>query len=253
MEHSKSQLRLDSPNYPTFLMIHRPPDSVDRKARIAEWVLAIWLHQLDPNILGIRRADDERDGDLLSMIHIAIPLDYQRKQLARALAIGQIEDERSTPRVNLISSTGCDKPHSFIRIPAEVILSQFVDALECDVLNSKEINDRTIKAYERIVEDPIRLAQWKEQEEDARLRAGLRRALSTQNAAIDSKQIQILVHKKTREKWVRIRDVEESRRSPISLAIEKAGIRTSAPPEDGHNGHQWAIVFTASEAKKLLH
>jgi hypothetical protein len=253
MEHSKAQLRLDSPNYPPFLMIHRPPESEDRKRRIAEWVLAIWLNQLDPNILGIRRADDERDGDILSMIHIAIPLGYQRKQLARSLAIGQIDDDQSTPRVNLISSLGFDKPHSFIRIPAEVILSQFVDALECDVLNSKEINDRTLKAYERIIEDPIRLAQWKEQEEDARLRAGIRRALSTRDAALDSKHIQILIHKKTREKWVRIRDVDEGRRAPISLAIEKAGIRTSAPPESGNNGHGWAIVFTASEARKLLH
>ncbi len=134
-----------------------------------------------------------------------------------------------------------------------MILSQFVDALESDVLNSKEINDRTIKAYERIIEDPIRLAQWKEQEEDARLRAGIRKALSTREAALDSRHIQILIHKKTREKWVRILDVDEGRRTPICLAIERAGIRTSSPPEDGPNGHHWAIVFTAIEARKLLH
>jgi hypothetical protein len=252
MDQSKAQLRLDSPNYPPFLMVLRPPAASEKKLRITEWVLAIWLNELDSNILGIRRADEERDGDVLSMIHIAIPLDYQRKQLARTLSIGQIEDDQITPRINLVSSAGFEKPHSFIRVPAEVILSKFVDALEYDVLNSKEINDRTVKAYERIIEDPVRLAQWKEQEEDARLRAGVRKALAMRNAAIDSNQIQILIHKKTREKWVRIRDVEENRRIPISLAIERAGIRTSSSPEVGVNGHQWAILFTAIEAKKLL-
>ncbi len=97
MEHAKAQLRLDSPNYPTFLMIQRPPDSEDRKLRIAEWVLAIWLNQLDPNVLGIRRADDERDGDTVSMIHIAIPLGYQRKQLARRWASARSRTTRRRP------------------------------------------------------------------------------------------------------------------------------------------------------------
>ena len=252
MEQSKAQLRLDSPSYPAFLMVHRPLDAAEKKRRITEWVLAIWLNELDPNILGIRRADEERDGEILSMIHIAIPLAYQRKQLARTLALGQIDDDQSTPRVNLISSAGFEKPHSFIRVPAEDILSKFVDALEYDVLNSKEINDRTLKAYERIVDDPVRLAQWKEQEEDARLRAGVRKVLATRNAAIDSNQIQILVHKKTREKWVKIRDVEESRRGVLSLVIEQAGVRISSSPDVGVNGHRWSILFTAVEAKKLL-
>jgi hypothetical protein len=252
MEQSKTQLRHDSPSYPPFLMIHRPPDAADKRRRITEWVLAIWLNELDSNILGIRRADEERDGDLLSMIHIAIPLAYQRKQLARTLCLGQIEDDQSTPRVNLVSSTGFDKPHSFIRVPAELILSKFMDALESDVLSSKEINDRTLKEYERIIDDPVRLALWKEQEEDARLRAGVRKALAVRNAAIDSNQIQILVHKKAREKWVKIRDVEESQRGSLSLVIEQAGIRISSSPEVGVNGHQWTILFTALEAKKLL-
>ena len=102
-----------------------PPSVLeDKRERIAEWLLLIWLRHSDPNILGLRRVDEEKNGCLLAMVHIAIPLEYRRKQLAWMLGISQLEDERKTPRVNLTASARWDKPHSYIRVRAEFIVSQ---------------------------------------------------------------------------------------------------------------------------------
>src|SRR6516162_7741983 len=123
----KTLLRHDSPNHPAFQRV--PPDleSEPRTGRIAEWVLAAWLNRLDPNVLGLRRVDEERNGQIVPMVHIAIPLGYQRRQLAQTLAVKQLEDEQHTPRVNLIASAGFEEPHSFIRVPAEILINRFTD------------------------------------------------------------------------------------------------------------------------------
>ena len=43
-------------------MVHRPAPGDEIKRRLGEWLLMMWMRQLDPNILGLRRVDEERDG-----------------------------------------------------------------------------------------------------------------------------------------------------------------------------------------------
>ncbi len=219
---------------------------------MAEWVLATWMNQLDPNILGVRRVDDEKNGSVVPVVHIAIPLAYQRKQLARTLAIEQIEDAQSTVRVNLIASSGSVEAHSYIRVAAEVILAEFIASMQTHLLVSKEINDQTIGVPEHAIEDFLRETQRKQREEDARLRSAIQQSLAMRNAAIGPHQIQLLVNKKTQEKWVKIKDVDRSLRTPVKRAIRQAGIEASSPPADDSDGADWAILFAASEARKLL-
>jgi hypothetical protein len=233
-------------------MVQPAPESEDRTGRIAESVLATWMNLLDPNILGVRRVDEERNGQVVPMIHIAIPLGYQRRQLAQTLAVKQLEDEQNAPRVNLVASAGFDEPHSFIRVPAEVLLIKFQNFMRDSISAPMEINDHTVQVAAGAVEDYIRDAQQKRREEEGRLRSAVLHALAMRNAAISPDQIQILVHKKTQEKWVRIQNVEKLVRTPLKLAIKQAGIQATTPaPEDGDSS-EWALLFPAREAQKLL-
>ena len=93
------------------------------------------------------------------MIHIAIPLGYQRRQLAQTLAVPQLEDEQSAPRVNLIASAGFDEPHSFIRVPAEVLLDKLSNFMRESISTPGEINDQTLQVSAEAVEDYIRESQ----------------------------------------------------------------------------------------------
>jgi hypothetical protein len=252
MEKSKTQLRHDNAHSPTFLMIGRPPSPDERRERLAEWILAVWMNLLDPNVMGVRRVDDEKNGDGVPMVHIAIPLDYRRKQLAVTLSIAQIEDDHFTPRINLISSAGTDEPHSFIRVPAEVIFSKFRSSIEFQLLDSKELNDPTIKGPERAIDDFSRVSKRKNRDEDARLRLMIQQGLATKNAVIGHDQIQMLIHKKTGEKWVKIKNIDRSMRATIQLTIMQAGIRAVTPSRDDLRRLDWAILFAATEADKLL-
>jgi hypothetical protein len=252
MENFKAQLRVDNAHSPPFLMVKRPPPPDERKERLAEWVLAVWMNLLDPNVLGIRRVDDEKNGDGVPMVHIAIPLDYRRKKLAVTLSIAQIEDEQSTPRVNLISSVGSENPHSFIRVPAEVIFSKFIGAIEFQLLDSKEFNDPTIKAPGRAGEDFALTSRRKSRDEDTRLRLIIQQRLAMRDAPISDDQIQLLTHKSTREKWIKIKNIERSMRATLQLTIMQAGIHAITPTRDDLRRLDWAILFAASEADKLL-
>jgi hypothetical protein len=252
--YHKTQLRQDSPNYPAFQMVPRPSESPQRTVRIAEWVLATWMSRLDSNILGIRRVDEERNGQVVPMIHIAIPLGYQRRQLAQTLAVPQLEDEQNTPRVNLIASAGFDEPHSFIRVPAEILLNTLSSFLRESISTPMEINDHTVQVSAEAVEDFIRESQQqRRREEEGRLRSAVQHGLAMRNAPVFSDQIQILVHKKTQEKWVRIQCVDQVARTTVKLAIQQAGIEAATPAqqEEG-DGSDWALLFPASEAPKLL-
>jgi hypothetical protein len=253
MENYKTQLRVDSAHVPAFLMIRRPPSTDERRERAAEWILTVWMNLLDPNVMGIRRVDDENIGDGVPMVHIAIPLDYRRKQLAVTLAIAQIEDEQSTPRVNLIASAGADEPHSYIRVPAELIFSKFISAIEFQLLDSKEFNDPTIKAPERAIEEFARVSQRKNREEDARTRLVIQHGLALRNAHIDHDQIQMMINKKTGEKWIKITNIDRNMRATIQLAIMQAGIRAITPTRNDLRRTDWAILFSATEAEKLLY
>ncbi len=252
MENYKAQLRVDGAHAPSFLMIRRPPSPEERRERMAEWLLAVWMNLLDPNVMGIRRVDDERIGDGVPMVHIAIPLDYRRKQLAGTLAIAQIEDEQSTPRVNLLASAGSDEPHSFIRVPAEIIFSKFVSSVEFQLLDSKEFNDPTLSGPERAGDELAHVSKTKYRDEDARTRTVIQKGLAIRNAPVDRDKIQILVHKSTGERWVRVRKIDRAMRPFVQMAIIDAGIHAITPNRIDLRRMEWAILFKASEANKLL-
>ena len=251
--YHKTPLRHDSPNYPAFQRVQPAPEAAGGTARIAEWVLATWMNRLDPNILGVRRVDEERNGQIVPMIHIAIPLGYQRRQLAQTLAVKQLEDEQNAPRVNLVASAGFDEPHSFIRVPAEILLNKLFDFMRDSISTPTEINDHTVQVAAEAVEDYIRESQQqKRREEEGRLRSAVQHGLAMRNATLFSDQIQILVHKKTQEKWVRILNVEKSDRTIVKSAIQQAGIQASTSSQEEGDSSDWSLMFPASEAQKLL-
>ena len=65
-------------------------------------------------------------------------------------------------------------------------------------------------------------------------------------------QIQILTHRATGEKWVRIINVDRSRRTTLRLAIKRAGINSSLEFKDEVEGSDWSIRFAAAETSKLF-
>jgi hypothetical protein len=252
MNNYKSQLRVDNAHSPAFLMVKRPPPADERKERLAEWIMAVWMNVLDPNILGIRRVDDDKSGDGVPVVYIAIPLDYRRKNLAITLAIAQLEDEQITPRVNLVASAGSDDPHSFIRVPAEVIFSKFISAIEFQLLDSKEFNDPTINDPERAADEFVRSSPRKKGDDDTRLRSVIERGLALRNVSLRPEQIRMLTHKKTGERWVQIKNVDRRMRPTVQQAIAQAGVNATTPTKDDLRRLDWAILFAASEADKLL-
>ncbi len=267
MSNLHSQLRVDSPNALPFLMIRHPPSSQERQSRAAEWVLATWMGLMDSSIMGVRRVDDEKNGQVLPMVHIAIPLAYQRKQLAETLELEQIKDEQNTPRVNLSSSVGFAEPHSFIRVPLEIVLDRFFDFM-LTARKVVEINDQTLSKPEDIVEEFFREVReerrdeaiqgnardpkQRRREEDAQLRMAVQLGLARRKAAIDPAHIEILVDRHTRERWVRIRNVGKNDRTVVKLAIKQAGVHTAVPSRNDGNGAEWVILFSAVEARKLM-
>jgi len=219
---------------------------------MAEWVLATWMNYLDPNILGIRQVEEEKSGGHVSMLHIAIPLEYRRRELAFALGIGQIEDGQHASRINLISSPGHDQSHSYVRIPSEVVVSRVLELIRRYLLEEKDINDQTIHMPRSAVGEYSRTPQAGQREENVRLRSAVQEALARRNASLEPHQIQIMIHKKTGEKWIRIARVDRSKRTSIKLAIKQVGIHTT-PASKGANGDsEWALHFTAREAQKML-
>lgn len=114
--------RSDNTSYCDFLMVQPSSERRDNHERIAESLLLTWLTDAAPNIRGLRRVDESKHEHRLAMIHIAIPLEYKRIQLAQALGIDQLADDKKTPRVNLIASAAWNEPHSYIRVQA------FIDA-----------------------------------------------------------------------------------------------------------------------------
>jgi hypothetical protein len=249
MSASQAQLRIDNPNHPAFLMVGRPPSFSEMQARAAEWLLASWVCLTDPNVIGVRRVDEERNGLIVPMVHIAIPLGYQRRRLAQTLGLKEIEDETNTPRVNLACSAGFDEPHSFIRVPMEGVIRHFSAFMQASVA-APEINDETIATPEHVLEEYARDLRRRGREEALQLRSAVRQALAMKKAEIPSDHIQTLVNKHTRERWIRISNVDKSVRTALRLAIKKAGIQTAPPAAD--DGSEWAVLFPESEARKLL-
>ncbi len=71
------------------------------------------------------------------------------------------------------------------------------------------------------------------------------------NARIGRDQIQVLINKKTRERWIKIKNVDRAMRAIVRSTIKDAGIRAIAPAGDASN-LDWSIVFAAVDASKLL-
>jgi hypothetical protein len=232
-------------------MAEPPATREGKRERIAEWILLSWLRHFDPNILGLRRVDENKDGRPLRIVHIAIPLDYRRKQLAQTLGISRLADERKTPRANLIASAGWNKPHSYIRVPADFFVSQVLDAIKERVMRPSEIMHQTIQPPQG--HDPsLDRSLANERDENSRLRSAVREGLAKRNASIEPHQIQILTHKETGEKWIRILHVDRGQRTTFRLAIKRAGINALLALNNDAGGPEWSIRFAATETSKLL-
>lgn len=242
-------MRLDHPDYPPFLMIQKPPQLAEAQGRALEWILANWMCMLDCNVLGVRRLKEDRAGRIVRIVHIAIPLEYQRRQLARTLGIRQIEDDLATPRVDLGGSQGFHEPHSFIRVPLRTVMKRFA-AFVSDAMQAAEINDETVEEPDSTIGIDVRFARRKRSAEDARIRSAVRQALSLKNADIEPHHIQTLVDRESREKWIRIRSVERSVSAALKAAIREAGIRRASASSDDDT--DWAVLFPESEAQKFL-
>ncbi len=219
-------LRSDNKRYPKFIMSAPPSVLEDKRERITEWLLLIWLRNSDPNILGLRRVDEEYGGRPLPMVHIAIPLQYTRKRLAQMLEISQLEDERKTPRVNLAASERWDKPHSYIRVHAAFIVSQTLDEIKEQLMRPSKTSYQTIQAPQRH-DQSLHQSMPNHRDDNSRLRSAVEEGLAKRNASIEPHQIQILTHRETGEKWVRILNVERGRRTALRLTIKRAGINAS--------------------------
>jgi hypothetical protein len=247
-------LRQDKAEYPAFVLTYVSQDSLAKGERRTERALATWMSSRDPKILGIRRVEEEKDGRTLSMIHIAVPLEYKRIDLARSLGLDQIEDVQNLTRINLISSLGLDRPHSYVRIRAEVVVSRILDLIS-EQVEAKEMNDDTILEPRSALEEFRRTSRERLREEGIRLRLAVQHALALRNATLEPHQIQIMIHKKTGEKWVRIANVKRAKRTSLKLAIKKVGIHTAPASKQDGGGSDWAdwtLHFTEREARKLF-
>ncbi len=223
----------------------------DKRERIAEWLLLIWLRHSDPNILGLRRVDEEKNGRPLAMVHIAIPLEYRRIQLAQRLGINQLEDERKTPRVNLMARARWAKPHSYIRVHAAFIVSQALGAITEQLMRPSATSYQTIQAA-RGHDQPLRQSMPNHRDDNSRLRSAVEEGLAKRNVSIEPHQIQILINRETGEKWVRIVNVDRGRRTTLRLAMRLAGINASLAFNDDVEGPDWSIRFAAAETSKLF-
>jgi hypothetical protein len=244
-------LRSDSKGYPNFIMAAPPSVLEDKRERIAEWLLLIWLRHSDPNILGLRRVDEEKNGRPLAMVHIAIPLEYRRKQLAWMLGISQLEDERKTPRVNLMASARWNKPHSYIRVHAAFIVSQALGAIKELLMRPSETRYQMIQAPQGH-DQSLPQSVPNHRDDNSRLRSAVEEGLAKRNVSIEPHQIQILIHRETGEKWVRILNVDRGKRTALRLAIKRAGINASLAFNDEVEGPDWSIRFAATETSKLF-
>ena len=244
-------LRPDYTGYRDFLVAQPTSELGNKHERIAESLLLTWLTHADPSILGLRRVDEIKHGQKLAMVHIAIPLDYKRKQLAQALGIDQLADEQKTPRVNLIASSASNQPHSYIRVRADFIVSQVLGSIEDRIMRPSEASGHTIQIPLANVQSLAR-PRPDHSDENSRLRSDVKQAMAMKNVLIEPNQIQILTHRATGEKWVRIINVDRSRRTTLRLAIKRAGINTSLEFKDEVDGSDWSIRFAAAEASKLV-
>ena len=75
------------------------------------------------------------------------------------------------------------------------------------------------------------------------MRQVIQRGLAIRNAHVGQEQIQMLINKNTGEKWIKIRNVERTKRTTVQLAIMQAGIRAITPSRIDLRRTDWAILF----------
>jgi hypothetical protein len=205
----------------------------------------------NPNILGLRTVDQGESGRPSPIVHIAIPLGYKRKQLAQMLGVDRLADEKVTPRINLKASAGWDHPHSYVCVHPDFIVSQVMGAMKARVMQPSATGKLAIQAPQGPVQSRFRSGP-ELPGENGQLRSAVKQSLAMRNAAIEPRQIQILTHRGTGDKWVRIIDVDRSSRTTLRLVIQRAGINASMAFSNDVEGSGWSIRFAASEISKLF-
>jgi hypothetical protein len=244
-------LRSDQARHPRFIRAQPSSKLEDAGDRIAEWLLLIWLTRSDPNILGLRAVDQGESGRPSPIVHLAIPLGYKRKQLAQMLGIDQLADETVTPRINLKASAGWDQPHSYVCVDPDFIVSQMLGATKARVMQPSATGKLAIQAPQGPVQSRFRSGPDLPGE-NGQLRSVVKQALAMRNVSIERRQIQILTHRGTGDKWVRIIDVDRSSRTTLRLVMQRAGISASVAFGDDIEGSGWSIRFAATEISKLF-
>ena len=73
------------------------------------------------------------------------------------------------------------------------------------------------------------------------------------NAPIKNDQIQTMTHKQTGEKWIKIKNIDRSMRATVQSIVMDAGIHAITPSGHDLRRMDWAILFAASEADKLVY
>jgi hypothetical protein len=250
MEGDNRNPRSHNDGFPEFIMADPPSPRGDEGKRAAEWLLLTCLNQSDPNILGLRKVDEEIDGRALPVVHIAIPLNYSRKQLAQALGISQLEDTQRTKRFNIMVSTGRDKPLSYVRVPASFLISRVLGAMKKQLMRLTWPGDHALQT----VRQPVRadrLVLPDQIEANNRLRLAVKEALEARSISIEPYQIEILTHRETGEKWVRIVNVDRGRRTMLRLTLKRAGLNALLALDDAAPNADWSIRFPATEVTRL--
>jgi hypothetical protein len=236
--------------FPEFVKAEPCSERGDDGERAAERLLLSCLKQSDPHILGLRKVDEEKNGRALPVVHIAIPLNYSRRQLAQALGIGQLEDKKRAQRFNVMVSTGREKPLSYVRVPAGFLISRVLGAMKKHLMCLSWPGDQMFQMTRRHVLSD-RPALPDQVDENSRLRSAVKEAMAARNISIEPHQIQILTHRETGEKWVRIVNVDRGSRTALRLVLKRAGINAVLALDDAASGSDWSIRFPAAEVTRL--
>jgi hypothetical protein len=242
--------RSHNEGFPEFIKAEPSSQRADEGKRDAERLLLSWLKQSDPNILGLRKVDEDRNGRSLTVVHIAIPLDYSRTHLARALGISQLEDKKRVQRFNITVSMGRDKPLSYVRVPAAFLISRVLGAAKKQLMRLGRPGARMLQHARPNVRSD-RPDSPDQVEENRRVRSAVKEGLAARGTDVEPHQIEILTHRDTGEKWVRIVKVDRGRRTALRLVLKRAGIHAVLALENADPRSDWSIRFLANEVTRL--
>jgi hypothetical protein len=251
MAGTAKKWRSDDQSYPPFVLAQSPSRLINSDGRIAECLALVCLRHHDPNILGLRRVDDDGNGDPQPMIHIAIPLNYRRNQLARALGIEPLAMEQFARRVNLSATEGRSEPLSYIRVPADSLVAHLQRAFEEQPTRPGGSGNETIQSPKEPTA-PRHQPGLDVSDQNSWLRSAVVDGLAERNVSIERHRVQILTHRDTGEKWIKIASVDRSLRTPLRLKLKQAGVNAAVTLHDDVEAPDWSIRFAAAEISKLF-